>query len=130
MARVNPDGSSWFDFSRNPRELETVGAAIAGTGSELGTEAVVSWLDPDETVLAHVVASHLGVPRASVDVDLGLLTLGPELEFNRSVLLVASAFTRFRTAESLRSLLEDHGHTVVGAVSLSETSGLQVTLSD
>ena len=121
-------GITWLDVSTDPRIVEQLGVSIAERALALGATAVVSWFDPDETVLAHIVARQLDVPRAAVELDLGLLTLSPHLSRSRRVLLLATSLNVARPVRSLRTLLEGEGHTVVGAIRLDGASG--IVLSD
>jgi len=124
---VEPDGTRWIDVYTVPGTIELLGAAMAEPAQALGVNAVVSWLDSDECVVAHVVAARLGVPRAAAELDLGQLTLYPTLPGGSSVLIVATAFTASRPIASVRALLENAGHTVVAAASLDPESGIVLT---
>ncbi|WP_223690521.1 hypothetical protein [Leifsonia poae] len=123
------DGSSWYDLSSHPVSVDAIGGAIADRVRDAGITAVISWWTPDEAVLAHVVASALGVPRSSAELELGLITLSPELNANngRRVLLVATDFDFNKPQEPLRVLLEGRGQALVATASFSEPEGIRFT---
>lgn len=118
------DGSTWLDLSSSPGQIEILGEAAAGLAAGLGVTAVVSWWDPDQTVLAHIVARLLAVPRAAIDIDLGLLSFSPALPVGRDVLLVVTEFDQRRSIETMQGYLEGQGHRVVGAVNLDAELGV------
>ncbi len=124
---VEPDGTRWIDVYTAPGAIELLGTTIAESAQALEVNAVVSWLDSDECVLAHVVAARLGVPRAATELDLGQLTLFPSLPGGSSVLIVGTSFTASRPIASVRALLENAGHTVAAAASLDPESGIILT---
>ncbi|RNE56512.1 hypothetical protein [Cryobacterium tepidiphilum] len=119
------DGSTWIDMSTRPDAIENIGQAVAHEVKNLGAGAVIGWLSADETVLAHIVARELGVPRAVIDVDLGLLTISPELQPNCDVLVVATSLDQYPSLQAIRTVLESNGHHVVAVVSLDAQSGLE-----
>lgn len=127
VSTIEPDGTRWIDVYTAPGTIELLGAAIAEPAQALGVNAVVSWLDPDECVLAHAVAARLEVPRAAAELDLGQLTLYPTLPGGSSVLIVGTAFSASRPIASVRALLENAGHTVAAAASLDPESGIVLT---
>ncbi|MGV8876683.1 MAG: hypothetical protein ACOH1K_04135 [Rhodoglobus sp.] len=118
LMRDELPGESWFDFGRDPAAAEQIGRALAAQVSEFQATAVVSWLDSEETVLAHIVARELGAVRTGVQLDLGLLTIESELPAGSRVVLVSTFWDGQRPLHSLRTLFEGRGHTVVAAASL------------
>lgn len=119
------DGSTWIDMSTRPDAVEEIGQAVARAVADRNAGAVIGWLSADETVLAHIVARELGVPRAVIDEDLGLLTVSPELSSGSSVLVVATSFDQYPSLQAVRTLLENSDHHVVGVVRLDAESGIQ-----
>jgi hypothetical protein len=119
------DGGSWMDMSTRPDAVEEVGRAVARAVADRGAGAVVGWPRPDETVLAHIVARELRVPRAVVNEDLGLLTMSPELAADARVLVVATSLDQYPSLQAVRTLLESGGHHVVGVVTVGAEHGLQ-----
>jgi hypothetical protein len=122
LMRDEVPGECWFDFGRDPAGTEQIGRALAAQVSEFQATAIASWLAPEETVLAHIVARELGAMRTEVQLDLGLLTIESELPSGSVVLLVSTFWDGQRPLHSLRTLFEGRGHTVVAAASLVRPS--------
>lgn len=120
------NGNTWFDASSDPELVETVGKAIASSVADPRISAVVGWFDADQAVLTHVVARELGVPRAAVDADLGLLNLYPRLRGAHGVLVLTPLHTGLVSLSSLKTFLERAGHTVIAAIGLDPDLGLIV----
>jgi hypothetical protein len=118
LTRVSEGGDVWIDVSVDPASAESVGAAIARRVAEYEPQLVVTWMLPDESVLAHIVARDLGVTIARADLDLGLITIEEELPAASRVLLVTTIDDPYRRLNSLYTLLEGQGHTVVAAASV------------
>lgn len=111
-------GEVWFDLGRNPAETEQIGRALAAKAAKFQVTSVVSWLSPDETVLAHIVARELETMRAGVELDFGLFTIESEPPAGSAVLLVSTFWGGQHPLRSLRTLFEERGHAVVAAASL------------
>ena len=118
LMRNEVTGEAWFDFGRNPDGTEQIGRALAAKTTVFQATAVVSWLAPEETVLAHIVARELDTMRTGVELDLGLFTIESEPPAGSVVLLVSTFWGGQRPLRSLRTLFEARGHTVVAAASL------------
>ena len=118
LTRVSEGGDVWIDVSVDPASAESVGAAIARRVAEYEPQLVVTWMLPDESVLAHIVARDLGIRTARADLDLGLITIEEELPAASRVLLVTTIDDPYRRLNSLYTLLEGQGHTVVAAASV------------
>lgn len=108
----------WFDFGKNPAVTERVGKLIADRVRFYTPDVVTNWFSPDETVLAHIVARELDAVRVGIDLDLGLFSVLSEPPAASRVILVSTFWSRLRPLASLRTLLEERGHTVVAAASL------------
>lgn len=126
-------GERWFDFGRNPTATEGLGKSIADRARPYNPDVVASWSSPEEAVLAHIVANELNVVRASIKLDLGLLSLESELPKGSRIILVSTFWSSQRPLISLQNLLEGQGHTIVAAASLvpptasaSDVSGLPI----
>ncbi|GMA30495.1 hypothetical protein GCM10025875_04870 [Litorihabitans aurantiacus] len=114
---TTPDGE--IDAGADPAALELLGTLVADTLRAHAVGVVVSWNDPDDAVLAHVVARELGVPSRRASLDLGRLELdGPPLA-GAVVAVVATSFTpRPRALEPLARLLAGAGASAVHAARL------------
>jgi len=124
-----PDGSTWYDLSSQPATVNAIGYAIAKQVTDAHITTVISWWAPDEAVLAHAVATALGVPRSSAELELGLITLSPDLrtEDDGRVLLVATKFDNNKPEEPLRVILESRKYTVVATASFATPEGIRIT---
>lgn len=80
---------------------------------------VLSWAAKDDIVLAHIVASALGVPRAVVELDLGLITISRPLPSGSRAVLVAPQFSAERPIGSIATMLETRDHRLVLAAALA-----------
>jgi len=106
------DSGTEFETARSVTATETVGAGLAARARESGATAVASLVRADDAVLAHVVARELGVPRATIEEDLGLLTLSPRLPDGSRVAFVGLARLSERDLAAALTLLEGAGHTL------------------
>jgi len=129
LTRVSEGGDTWIDVCVDPTAAESVGAAIAARAAEYQPQLVVTWGLPDESVLAHIVARDLGITSARADLDLGLITIEEELPSATRVLLVTTIDDPYRRLNSLHTLLDGQGHTVVAAASVI-SAGTQLVESD
>jgi hypothetical protein len=123
-------GRRWVDLARDPKAVQRLGEVVADACSALEVEAVASWWDPDDTVLAHVVARALEVPRLWMDDPRGLLTLGDAPVAGTRVLLVGVAFVPGRSVDVSVSSLRGMGCAVAGVVELLTEDGPALTRWD
>lgn len=124
--RRHDGDTSWVDVYSNPKLVTRLGETIAQATGDLGVGAVVSWYDADDNVLGHVVAHTLGVPRAAVIEDLGLLYIEPALPTESKVLVVGAHIDAVRNRSILVDALTGAGHSVVGIVDIADEQPLQV----
>lgn len=118
--RVDEAGESRFDFVINPAAATAVGTVLAERAREHNPNLVLSWTGEDDIVLAHIVASVLGVPRAVAELDLGLITVSRSLPAGSRVVLVAPQFSEERPIASIATMLETRGHKLVLAAALAD----------
>ncbi|WP_433891067.1 hypothetical protein [Streptomyces sp. CA-111067] len=105
-------------FADDPASVERAGAELAEAAGEFGAQAVVSWDDTREVLLAHVVARTLGVPRRVVVADLGRLVVEDVLPGERTVVISLGG----EPAPDLTPLIRTvtgHGGEVVAVCSLT-----------
>jgi hypothetical protein len=106
-------GSVSYETARSADAAERIGAVLAARARAAGATAIVGFVDPDDSVVAHVVARELGVPRATIEEDLGLLTLSPELPTGSRVVLIGLAERSTRDTAGALSMLEGHGFELI-----------------
>jgi hypothetical protein len=111
----------WIDFSVDPRAAEYIGAETAKRVAEYQPDTVVTWMLPDEAILAHIVSRELGITSARAELDLGLITIDQELTPPRRIVLLTTIDDRYRQLNSLNTLLQGKGHVVVAALSVLST---------
>jgi hypothetical protein len=116
------DADGAYDLAADPTAATRAGAALAEMVRSAEATVVLSWAGENESLLAHVVASELGLPRAVVELDLGLLTVSPPLAEASRVVLVATEFSARRPIDSIATMLASRNHqlTAVAALSASE----------
>jgi hypothetical protein len=107
---------NWDALVHDPAGAEALGAQVAAHAA--GATAVVSWNSPDDAVLGHVVARALGVPRATVDLDLGRFTLEPGLPAGSRVLLVLTDPADYEPVASVATLLSGRAHELIAVARL------------
>jgi len=117
---VAEDGAGRFDLVVDPAAATAVGQALAERAREQNPTVVLSWAGEDDIVLAHIVASELGVPRAVVELDLGLITVSRALPEGSRAVLVAPQFSAERPVASIATMLGTRGHTLVLAAALAD----------
>ncbi|GAB1818918.1 hypothetical protein [Herbidospora sp. RD11066] len=100
----------------DPVSVEGIGEELAGLARDLAPEAVVSWDDTADVLLAHVVARRLDVGRLTIVADLGRLSVVGTGRPSR-VVLVAAAFDREHAVEPAVALLARQGAQVVAVCS-------------
>ena len=121
LTRQSQSGERWIDLSVSPEYAEELGTAIAKRVAEYDPQLIVTWMLPDEAVLAHIVARILGISSAHAELDLGLITVDRELCPSMRILLLTTIDDQYRRLNSLNTLFIEHGHTVVAAVSVLST---------
>ncbi|HEX5465331.1 MAG TPA: hypothetical protein VFW92_01515 [Candidatus Limnocylindrales bacterium] len=112
-----------FDTFSDPQATTTVARALATDVARLEPQVILVWDDPDECVLAHVVALELGIRWARAYDDSGMVHVVGDLEGSRAVLLADA----FRTGYRLRALAEvvrQRGGHLVGAAALVPSQAL------
>lgn len=117
---LRTDDGEGFDFAADPAAATAVGASLADAARSATPSVVLSWSGEDDIVLAHVVAASLGIPRASVELDLGLLTVSPALADGGRVLCVAPRFTAEHPLSPLVTMLAARGHELVLAAAVGK----------
>ncbi|QEE62385.1 hypothetical protein FVA74_12975 [Salinibacterium sp. dk2585] len=119
IAAIAVDGEETrrLELALDPAAVQLLGAAIADRAREHSPSLVLSWAG-DDIVLAHAVASALGVPRAVVSLDLGLISVDPQLEAGTRGMLVASTFTSETPIASIATMLGERGHELVLAAAI------------
>lgn len=120
---INEDGASRFDLVVDPAAATAVGLALAERIRQFEPTVVLSWADEDDIVLAHIVASALDVPRAVVELDLGLITISRSLPNGSLAVLVASQFSPERPIASIATMLDTRDHKLVSAAALTGGHG-------
>lgn len=100
----------------DPASLNVLAADTTAGLQGLDISLVVSWLSPNENVLAHAIASSLSVPRVAVDEDLGLISVFPDVAPRSTILIVGSEFDSHRSIEALHRFFSDGGHRIVGSL--------------
>lgn len=109
----------WLETAASPARLAKLGERIAGVVSAFAPQAIACWLNEDEAALAQTVAQVLAIPVARVNVDLGIMTISPDLPPHVShVLMLSSSWNSQRPAAPLARMLRNTGKEVVAAVSL------------
>ena len=111
----------WIDFSVDPRAAELIGAESAKRVAEYQPDTVVTWMLPDEAILAHIVSREVGITSARAELDLGLITIDQELTPPRRIVLLTTIDDNYRQLNSLNTLLLGKGHVVVAALSVLST---------
>ncbi|PWB97976.1 hypothetical protein [Homoserinimonas hongtaonis] len=106
-----------LDLALNPAAVTELGSLIAEQAREHSPSLVLSWAG-DDIVLAHAVASALGIPRAVVSLDLGLITVDPQVAPSTRGVLVGSHFTSDGPVASIATMLGERGHELVLAAAL------------
>jgi hypothetical protein len=110
---VGEDGRVDVDLGLDPTCAETIGDRLATLLAEHNASLVLSWAGENDTVLAHMVARRLGVPRASIELDLGLLTVGQPVNEGTRAVLVGVESSASRSAQVVATLLAGHGSELV-----------------
>ncbi len=117
---VQADGApAWLELGRDPRAVGLLAAELAEQARRHEIGAVASWRHPEDAVLAHELASALGVPRLSVQEDLGRLSLTPSVETSARVLFVHIGADADAPLEAVGHLLAGRGHTLAAVVHLT-----------
>lgn len=119
VTSTDDSGVTRFEFATDPAAVNALGTALAGAARAQNPTVVLSWAGEDDSVLAHVVASELGVARAVIELDLGLLTVSPPLAEASRAVLVGTQFTADRQIESIATMLDSRGHALVLAAALT-----------
>lgn len=109
VSTTDTDGRIWVDLALDARATEALGALVVECSALAPINAVVTWFAPDDTVIGHVVSRELGVPRSSIEVDLGLMTLSPALPVGARVLLVVVDPSAHEPVAAVAGLLANHG---------------------
>jgi hypothetical protein len=116
---TDDSGVTRVEFGTDPAAVNVLGAAMAEAARALNPTVVLSWAGEGDSVLAHVVAAELGVTRAVIELDLGLLTISPPLADASRALLVGGQLTADRQIEPIATMLDSRGHTLVLAAALT-----------
>lgn len=119
-----PDREPWLDLASKPIAVAALGSALADIIGDLRPTRILSWWACDEVVLAHSVAVALDVPRSVAEVELGLISVSPELPAASRVLVVATALDAYHPVAVLETILATSGHILVGIVSIDPATGV------
>lgn len=111
-----------LELALNPAAVTSLAEGLADQALPYEPSLVLSWAGED-IVLAHAVASILRVPRVVVSLDLGLMTVFPNLPPESRVLIVATMFTNANPVASIATMLRERGHTLVLAAAIAGESG-------
>ncbi|MER7006940.1 hypothetical protein ABT297_28425 [Dactylosporangium sp. NPDC000555] len=119
---VRTGSSTWVDAASQPATLDRIGRLIADALRPREPEAIGCWLAEDDTVLAHSVAVHLGLPVLRVNDDLGRMSLVPDRGLRvSSAVVVSPLWTRQKSSVALIAFFVNRGIAVRAAVSLVGT---------
>lgn len=102
----------------DPASVEYAGAALAEEAARHRPEAVVSWSDTTDVLLAHVVARTLGIRRRVVVADLGRLIVEDVLPGERTAVVTAGGGPGTGLEPLLRAVA-GHGGRVVCVCSVT-----------
>jgi hypothetical protein len=113
-AVATTDGS--LNLASDPQAVRALAQDLAAAIAQFSPDVVVHWNSTDHAVLAHVVAELLGVGRAEITEDLGLLTLDPDVRGLTRAVLVGTSFRFVLRTGSVRTMLEQSGVDLVAVV--------------
>ncbi|HET9081688.1 MAG TPA: hypothetical protein VFO01_14420 [Trebonia sp.] len=116
-------GVTGYDLSRAPAATQYLGQSMAVIARRFSPTLVLSLADPHDAVLAHIIATEMGIDRSVIYVDLGLLGMSPQPLLPRRVILVGTALGG-QPLDPIASLLDRGGHTFVAAIALTSPAGL------
>jgi hypothetical protein len=113
LTSVGNGGQEEVDLGLNPPLAETLGNTLAVLLAQCDATLVLSWAGENDILLAHMVARRLGIPRASIELDLGLLTVGHPVSGGTRAVLVGVAASSAPSAQVVATLLSEHGSQLV-----------------
>jgi hypothetical protein len=106
-----------YDLSIAPPATQYLGQQLAAAASAFGPTVIASWTAAADSVLAHIVATELGLGRIVVSLDLGVLDVSRRSSSPLRAVLVAAMLDDHSVAP-VAKLLTAGGHSLAGAVAL------------
>jgi len=112
---VIPDGGDTvkLDITRSAEAAEFAGRALAAQLSHHKPEILVTWEQPDEAILAHIVARQLGLRAVLFGVYGGVIPLEAALIRNRRVGLVVTRLSQTADYDILVRFLASNAASLV-----------------
>lgn len=101
---ANKSNSEWTP--PQPAETEKLGQRVAREATELKVDTVLTWNEPEDTVLGHVVARELGIGTVYANEVEGILDTFGSLD-GLSVLIVFAGTPRETEITALTGLVEN-----------------------
>jgi hypothetical protein len=129
---IRPNGRPWasdgeipaFNAFADPAGTDSLGEILAERLSRFLATTVLVWDGSDESVLAHVVARHLGVKWARAFDDGGRLRYEGALDRGSSVVLLDDAYRNSQRIRGLHALARLSEANVVAAAALVTSQAL------
>jgi len=112
---VDPTGLSKYSALSDPDGAERLGLAVAERVRGRGANVVVIWEEPEDAVLAHIVARELGVRTVRTWNEEGLVGHAGTLPDTPRALLLADAFRDVEPLLAMKAFVEQQGGSVVAA---------------
>lgn len=98
-----------------PQEIETTGKNLASGAAELDADLVLTWNQPEDAVLGHIVARELGFGIAYANEVEGILDTFGSLA-GRTVLIVFAETPKESGVTALTGLITSSGARVAGVI--------------
>lgn len=108
---------------RDPDGAERLGSALAEQCRSYAPTGLLTWEEPHDLVLAHIVARTLGIGAVRAYNQDGLVAFQGTFAPTGRVLLVADTYRSAESVRALCSLAGQQGQQVVGAAALRDIGG-------
>ena len=103
-----------YDPTRDPEGAAWLAARLASELRHLHPSIVAIWTDPEDIILAHLLALELDLRWVQLVEDRGSLSARGKLSLADSVVFVTDALRGHTPLEAIRGAIESHGARLVG----------------